>query len=149
MCRSGFERPEIQHPAHGIAAALERAARPIVVCACDTPFVPPSLISLLANRSEPVVVLESDRGLEPLPGRYSPAARDDLEAAAGRRDVLQVAVEALDPTRILQADLRDHGDPTRILLNVNTKEDLSQAEELVNRDHSIDRVRPSTPSVDS
>ena len=51
------------HPLTGLVAALERAARgPVVVLACDMPFVPPQLIARLA-RLDAVAAAPPGRGV--------------------------------------------------------------------------------------
>ena len=129
------EEPSRQHPAHGIATALDRAARPLVVCACDTPFLPPPLLALLANRDRPLVALESARGIEPLPGRYAPALGESLAAAATRGEALHATVARLEPDRLTEAELRRYGDPARTMLNINAPPDLERAEAIL-RDRS-------------
>lgn len=126
-----IEKPGCNHPAHGIATALGRAGSPIVACGCDTPFLPPQVLSLLANRDEPLVTLESGRGLEPLPGRYSPAAIEELEAAAVSGTALRALVGRLKSNRVTELELRQFGDPTQILLNVNTEQDRGEAEAIL------------------
>ena len=59
------------HPLAGIVAALEHAAAPIVVLACDLPFLTPPLLVALATRPEPLVV-PADPRPQPLVARWSP-----------------------------------------------------------------------------
>src|SRR6202012_6288367 len=50
------EPAEPVHPLAGIVAALRQMGRPLVVLACDFPFVPPALLPALADAPESVVV---------------------------------------------------------------------------------------------
>src|SRR4029079_3625706 len=78
-CRVLSEPTEPQHPLTGIIAALGASAgRPVVAIACDMPLVPARLISWLAQLEEEVAVCEADGRLQPLLGRYSPSACDQL-----------------------------------------------------------------------
>ena len=126
-----IEEPLPRHPAHGIACALERAGRPIVAVGCDTPFLPPPLLSALAELDVPLAIVESAQGLEPLPGRYSPSLAPSLIVASRGNGSLRGAVERLQPHRISVDELRRYGDPAALLLNVNTRDDLRRAETLL------------------
>lgn len=64
------EPAEPRHPLTGLRAALARAGpEGCVALACDTPFVPASLLSALGARDELTFVRAGGR-LHPLPGRY-------------------------------------------------------------------------------
>ena len=124
-----WEEPEEpSHPLTGIVAALERAARTLVVCGCDLPFVPSALLAHLAGLAEPLVVVEAGGRLHPLLGRYGPDLLEDLRAARDERRALHEVVSELRGERL---DPRPFGDPQRITFNVNTPADLRRAEELV------------------
>jgi molybdopterin-guanine dinucleotide biosynthesis protein A len=126
-----WEEPEEPaHPLVGIVEALRRAdGRPILVCAGDMPFVPPALLTALAvaaSGSAPAVVACTLGGaLQPLLGRYDPGALPALSAAAS---------EAVAPVREVVAALRPLRVPvedSHALFNVNTPEDLQEAERLL------------------
>jgi molybdopterin-guanine dinucleotide biosynthesis protein A len=133
---------EPEHPSHplvGIAEALRRAAGGwVLVCAGDMPFVPvPLLVSLaslasLADHADrvpdaaPAFVAASASGaLQPLLGCYGPSCLEPL-AAAAREAVApaRAVVEALAPTVVPVSD-------PRALFNVNSAEDLREAEALL------------------
>lgn len=124
------EPDEPRHPLCGIVAAL-RVGRPVVVVACDMPFVTPDLIAFLAAATEPLVVpLIGDR-LQPLLARYVPALLPELEAALMREEPLTRTVEALRPRLLDEEELSRFGDPHRLLFNVNDPGDLREAERLL------------------
>jgi molybdopterin-guanine dinucleotide biosynthesis protein A len=123
-----MEPDEPSHPLTGIVAALEQGRRPLVVCGCDLPFVPAALLAHLAERKEPLVVVEAAGRVHPLIGRYEPELLDDLRDARDARRPLQEVVSELGGKRL---DVRRFGDPAVLTFNVNTPADLARAQELV------------------
>jgi molybdopterin-guanine dinucleotide biosynthesis protein A len=139
---------EPEHPSHplvGIAEALRRAGGSwVLVCAGDMPFVPVPLLASLASLASvaslgepagrdpdaaPAFVAASASGaLQPLLGCYGPSCLEPL-AAAAREAVApaRAVVEALAPTVVPVSD-------PRALFNVNSAEDLREAEALLARD---------------
>ena len=151
---AGWEEPE--HPSHplvGIAEALRRADGGwVLVCAGDMPFVPVALLASLASMASMASVadrgpdadpgLDSDVGrasdsapafvaasasgaLQPLLGCYGPSCLEPL-AAAAREAVApaRAVVETLGPIVVPVTD-------PRALFNVNSVEDLHEAEALL------------------
>jgi molybdenum cofactor guanylyltransferase len=118
------------HPLVGIAAALTRAGgRAVLVCAGDMPFVPVSLLARLAAADAgdaPAVVAASARGdLQPLLARYEPGALALLGPAAAEGVApARAVVGSLTPAIVVVEDPRS-------LFNVNTPEDLREAESLL------------------
>lgn len=128
-----IEPEEPRHPLAGIVHALEGAgaAREILVCAGDLPFVSPELIERLVRLDAggaPAVVPQAAGRLQPLLARYAPAAHAPLAAALASEPPrsLTDAVLALDP---LVVDLPD----TLPFFNVNAPEDLLTAAGLLDR----------------
>lgn len=120
------------HPAAGILAALgANRGGPVVVLACDMPFVPPELIAFLAKLDSTVVVPRIGAHLQPLLARYSPTATPALEAAIERATPLREAIGALDSLILEHQDLARFGEPERIAFNVNDRDDLAAAERLM------------------
>jgi molybdopterin-guanine dinucleotide biosynthesis protein A len=128
-----LEEPELpRHPLTGIVAALRAVAgRPIVVVACDLPFVAPGLIELLAAAAKPLVLPILDGRPQPLLGRYEPSLLPRLEVALEREEPLTRTVEALGPRLLAEDELARFGDPRRLLFNVNDPDDLRQARALL------------------
>jgi molybdopterin-guanine dinucleotide biosynthesis protein A len=121
-----------RHPLAGIVAALRAGeGRPLVVVACDMPFVASGLLRLLAETPEPLVVPLVGGRLHPLLGRYEPALLPRLEAALEDEMPLRKTVESLGPHHLREPDLARFGDPGRLLFNVNDHEDLRRAEALL------------------
>jgi molybdopterin-guanine dinucleotide biosynthesis protein A len=119
----------------GIYTAVLEGPAPVVCVAWDMPFVSPALIRRLAEglAQYDALLPESDgrRGVEPLCAAYGPACtaaiaasldRGDLRAIGFHRDV-RVGTLPLDEVRHL-------GDPDRLFFNVNTADDLAEAEAL-------------------
>jgi molybdenum cofactor guanylyltransferase len=147
-----WEEPE--HPSHplvGIAEALRRAAGGwVLVCAGDMPFVPVSLLASMASMvsegsggsrfsggtegssvggglgAAPAIVAASARGaLQPLLGCYGPSCLEPPAAAAWEAVApARAVVEALGPMVVPVTD-------PRALFNVNSAEDLREAEALL------------------
>jgi molybdenum cofactor guanylyltransferase len=128
------EPEQPRHPLCGIVAALRAGeGRPVVVVACDLPFVSARLIRLLAEVPEALVVPTLEGRPQPLLGRYEPSLLPDLEAALEREEPLTRTVEALGPRLIGEEELASFGDPHRLLFNVNNRDDLRQAEVLISQ----------------
>lgn len=126
-----FEPAEPRHPLVGVLAALERAGGPILVCACDMPFVTAQLAGWLASVPASLVVPEAGGRAQPLFAGYSPELSEPLAAALAVERPLAAAVEAIGPRYVEEEELRRFGDPERLLANVNTPDDLAWAERLL------------------
>lgn len=117
-------------PAAGLLGAARTApGRPLLVLACDLPAVPEALLAALARRSGvDCAAPRTVRGIEPLVCRYSPRALTALaEQVAGGRYALRRLFEHRDlVVDLLEGeDLARFGDPSEILANLNTPEDLA------------------------
>jgi molybdopterin-guanine dinucleotide biosynthesis protein A len=138
VCKADTELPDIgaaerweepdepRHPLTGIVHALERAKGPVLVCAVDMPFVTPDAVRTLlagAGGGDATAAVAMAKGeLQPVLGIYSPAALDTLRDAAPDAP-LRETVEALGPARVAL--------PPPMLQNVNTPEELAEAERLL------------------
>jgi molybdopterin-guanine dinucleotide biosynthesis protein A len=122
-------RPE-HHPLVGILEALRRADRPVLVCACDMPFVTPGLVRHLAGL-EGTAVPEADGRLHPLLARYDPAVAPALTAALEQGAPVHEAVRDAGAAIVPEADIAAFGAPGRLLFNVNSPADLARAETLL------------------
>lgn len=121
------DRP--QHLLMGVVSALEAIGEPLVVCACDMPFVPAPLLAELALRDEAAVVCPSVGGhLQPALARYSPGALQMLRAAAENGDSARAALERAGAALLDREWLARFGDPERILADIDTPGDLTGAE---------------------
>jgi molybdenum cofactor guanylyltransferase len=119
-----------RHPLAGILEALERAAGPVVVCACDMPFVTAELVAHIAGLSGTAVPEAAGR-LHPLLARYEPGATAALEAALVAGRPVHEAVRQAGARIVPEAAIARFGDPERLLFNVNTPADLARATELL------------------
>jgi molybdenum cofactor guanylyltransferase len=137
VCKRGSELPELagterwdepdepRHPLTGIVYALSEAGgEPVLVCAADMPFVTADACRTLlaAPHKSVAVVAAADGVLQPTFGVYAPGALDTLRAAPGDARLTDT-VESLQPTRVAF--------PARLVMSVNTPEDLAEAEELL------------------
>jgi molybdopterin-guanine dinucleotide biosynthesis protein A len=122
--------------------AAERPSGGALVVACDMPFLSAALldrmVSLAAGPAAPAIVApESDgpRGVEPLCAWYSVRCQPAIEAQFSRDDRRIVGFwDGLDVHRIPLDEVRRHGDPERLFLNVNTPEERAAAESLAARE---------------
>lgn len=106
---------------------------PVVVAAWDMPFVPPALLrDLAAGLADHDAVLPASdgrRGVEPLLAAYGPACAPAILRALERGDRRAIAFHDAVRVGILPLTrVREFGDPALIFLNVNTADDLAQAE---------------------
>lgn len=118
----------------GLLTAVELAPAPVICVAWDMPFVPPGLITALAEGLEDyydAFLPESNgpKGLEPLCAAYGPACRDAIAAALDSGDRRAVGFHDRVKVGILSLHrIRPLGDPERIFFNINTAEDLAEAD---------------------
>jgi molybdopterin-guanine dinucleotide biosynthesis protein A len=118
-------------PAAGLEAALLGARSAVIVCAVDTPFVPPGLLraALRAVRHGAMAAVPRWRGRwHPLCGAYAPDTLPFLTARLDARQVdLQSLLESVAVWPLGGAALRGFGQPDTMLLNVNSPADLQRA----------------------
>ncbi len=122
-------------PLAGIEAGLRAARRPSVfVAAGDVPFLSERLVKfllgLLAEYGVPAVVPYQGGRLHPLCAAYGrdavlPAVKTALDS--GVRAVREVVGGLPGVMYVEERELRAFGDPARLLMNVNSPEDLARA----------------------
>lgn len=127
------EPPSPQHPLVGVIAALREIDAPLVVCPCDLPLVPASLLAYIAQLDGPALVAPVPSAIEPLLGRYQPGALSLLEAGVARGDSARGITAALGPQHLGAEVLQSFGQLPTMLSNVNTHEDLAHVELLLTR----------------
>jgi molybdenum cofactor guanylyltransferase len=115
------EPDEPRHPLTGIVHALETAGGPVLVCACDMPFVTADACRTLlsATGSTPAVVATGAGIVQPTLGLYAPAALDALKDAPEGAPLTRT-VESLAPSRVAL--------PPALLRSVDTPDELAEAE---------------------
>lgn len=111
-----------RHPVVGITQSLALAGgRPVLVCACDMPFVSPELIRRLVKADpgrSPAVVASARGAMQPLLGCYQPRALELLSGAARAATApIEEIVDAIEPT-LLEVDEPEE------LFDVDTPDDL-------------------------
>lgn len=116
------------HPLLGIATALRALDAPIVVCPCDLPLLPATLLAELAGLRREAVVAPSPEAIEPLLGRYEPTSVAFLERAVAEGRAAREVIAARDPLLVGPERLSAFGDPAAILANANTTDDLERIE---------------------
>lgn len=125
----------------GLHAAIAHDDSQVFVVAWDMPFVTVELVELLVARAKgnDVVVPESDSpyGVEPMCAIYGPACLAPIEAqiededfrASGFHDKVKCLI-------IPREKLEPLGDPELLFFNVNTPDDLKEAEERWRKTHA-------------
>ena len=111
-------------PLGGLDAALDAAREdPLVLLACDMPFVTAALVRhLVALASDAdAVVPRTERGYHPLCATYTRACRPAIEARLRAKRLTMI--DWLDDVAlrvVTGVELGAFGDPHRLLANVNT-----------------------------
>jgi molybdopterin-guanine dinucleotide biosynthesis protein MobB len=129
-------------PLGGVLAALRRAVaegRPgVLAAACDLPFLSPALLRLLRARGEASAAAavmpasRGPRGVEPLSAWYSVRAIDVLESMAERGERgLHRLRERAEVDVLPLAEVERIGEAALLFLNVNTVDDLRDAERAI------------------
>lgn len=116
----------------GLYTAVLEAPAPVVCVAWDMPFVSAGLIGALAaglaDQDACVPASDNLRGLEPMCAAYGPGAGPAMAAALAEGDLRaigfhdRISISILPLTRV-----RAFGDPGTLFLNVNTADDLAEA----------------------
>ena len=119
----------------GLYTAVRLAPAPVVVVAWDMPFIPAGLIRALADglAGADACLPESGgrRGVEPMSAGYGPACEPAIAAALDAGDLRAIAFHSSIKVGILSAErVRMFGDPAVLFFNVNTSEDLAEADHL-------------------
>ena len=122
----------------GIYTAVVEAPAPVVCVAWDMPFVSaPLLCALAAGLAVHDAMLPESggpRGIEPLCAAYGPRCREAIAASLDAGDLRAVGFHPRITLGILPlSEIRRFGDPGQLFFNVNTADDLAQAEGLWRR----------------
>lgn len=119
----------------GIYGALTADQGPVLLVAWDMPFVSVELLeALMAGAASFDVFLPESggrRGVEPLCGVYGPACVEPVRRQLDDEDYRAIGFHA--NVRVGQLPLEtvsSLGDPATLFFNVNTPDDLAEAEEL-------------------
>lgn len=125
-------------PGTGVVGAIATAlgatrADLVVVIACDLPFLPEALLARLIQRAgEPgadAAWVRTASGPEPLVACYRSSAVAAVRQAIGDGQLRAGALDQrLAVREIREVELRTFGDPTRLLANINSPDDLSTIE---------------------
>ncbi len=134
----------------GIYTAVMEAPAPVVCVAWDMPFVSVPLIRRLADglARHDAFLPQSDgrRGVEPLCAAYGPACGPAIAASLDAGDLRAIGFHARIGVGILPlAEVARQGDPALLFFNVNTADDLAQADELWRRHGSSPSSVGRTP----
>lgn len=119
----------------GIYTAVAGADEPALVVAWDMPFVSRELLTALVEGAGDydAFLPESGgrRGLEPMCAVYGPACEAPIRTLLDDEDFRSIGFhEAVRVGTLPLEQVHAFGDPETLFFNVNTAEDLEQAEEL-------------------
>lgn len=118
-------------PLGGLDAALQAASGPVLLLACDMPFVTTALLAGLFAKLDDmdVVVPRTEHGYHPLCAVFAPQCRGPVRA---RLDAGQLRMRDLLTdlrVRTVEGDaLAQFGEVHRLLANVNSQTDLDALE---------------------
>jgi molybdopterin-guanine dinucleotide biosynthesis protein A len=140
--RTGLDVVPDVHPGAGalggILTAVSADPAPVVCVAWDMPFVPASLLRVLAAElagADAVLPASGGRrGVEPMCAGYGPACASPIRAAIAAGDLRAISFHSAVRTCILPAEaVAAYGDPSTLFFNVNSQDDLTQADALWRR----------------
>jgi molybdopterin-guanine dinucleotide biosynthesis protein A len=120
----------------GIYTALSAAEGPVLVLAWDMPFVPPELLQSLVKQSQGFDAFlpespSSENDVEPLCAVYHPTCLAHIRRNLADEDFrVQGFLESVRAGTLPSSEVTRYGDPDVIFFNVNTPDDLQQAQEL-------------------
>lgn len=119
----------------GIYAAVTAGPGPVLLVAWDMPFVSTDLLEALRDGATDydVFLPESGgrRGMEPLCGVYGPGCAGPIAERLDDEDYRAIGFHSAVRVGHLPLDaVRRFGEPETLFFNVNTPDDLAQAEEL-------------------
>jgi len=127
--RTVVEPSEPRHPLLGIATALRAAGgAPVLVVACDLPFLPSSMLAWLASRDGAAVMPRVSGHLQPLAALYQAECLEVIEEGLKAARSVKSTVLDLAPVVVEAEELARFGDPATCFHNVNTPADLAWAE---------------------
>lgn len=122
----------------GILASIDATESAVLTVPWDTPFVPASLLRALRETGElhgAEAVLPTSSGawgVEPLVGWFSPWCATAIAARLRAGDARAGAW--LEDVRVMQLDSSPWGDADRLFFNINTAQDLAQAQRMLAED---------------
>jgi molybdopterin-guanine dinucleotide biosynthesis protein A len=122
----------------GIYTAVLAAPAPVVCAAWDMPFLPGRLFRALAEELDEADACLPEsagpRGKEPLAAAYGPACGPAIEAALDAGDRRAIGFHDRIKVGILSCKrVQAFGDPAVLFFNVNTPDDLAEADRLWRR----------------
>lgn len=121
-------------PLGGLHAALTAArGDALLLVACDMPFLSSAFAAYLLSLagSADIVVPRSERGYHPLCAVYTRACLEPAAARlAQRRLTMRDLVDSMRTRVVPIEEIRQFGDPERLLTNVNTPADYATLEAL-------------------
>ena len=118
-------------PLGGLFTALEYAKQKgftsVVTAPCDTPFIPHDFVEKLSEHHNSSVVVASSNGrMHPVLAKWDLSLTDDLRSVLKNDQRKMMAwVNKHSPARVIWDQVPDP------FLNINTEEDLAQAEKLL------------------
>jgi len=116
-------------PLGGLDAALAATSGPLIVVACDMPFVTARFLAYLRSLTAEAdaVVPRTERGYHPVCAAYTPACRPVVEASlAEHRLSMRAWLERVRVRAVEAEEFDAFGSRARLLANVNTPAELHE-----------------------
>lgn len=122
----------------GIHAGLTLASnRYAFFSACDTPFLKKELVELVLDGIDPntdIVLPQTDKGAEPLCAVYSKQCLTSMAQSLEKEKLkIKLAIQHHRIKNIPEGHLRERDPELVSFFNINTPEDLEQAEQMIQR----------------
>jgi len=127
-----------QHPAigpiGGLYTALSLDLGPILLLACDLPFLTPDFLRFLVRKRGPyqVVVPRTNNGLQPLCALYEPCCLATIESAIQFGQLsMRALLGQLNLHEVPSEDWQPYDERGLLFANLNTPEEYQQAANIV------------------
>ena len=117
-------------PLGGLYTALDATAAPVLLLACDLPFLTPAFLSHLAERRGPqqAVVPHTDAGLQPLCALYEPSCMAAVQAAIEADQLgLRGLLRNLSLDLVRERDWRPYDERGLLFANLNSPAEYERA----------------------
>ena len=127
-----------QHPATGpiggLYTALSLDLGPILLLACDLPFLAPDFLHFLVRKRGPyqVVAPRTNNGLEPLCALYEPCCLSTIESAIQCGQLsMRALLSQLNLHEVPTEDWQTYDEHGLLFANLNTPEEYHQAANII------------------
>lgn len=118
-------------PIGGLYTALEKAAGPVLLLACDLPFLTPEFLRYILSRrgNHQAIVPRTKEGTQPLCALYELSCLTAIETAIAAKQLsMRRLLSALNVDEIEQATWRAYDKRNLLFANLNTPEEFERVQ---------------------